>query len=54
MARISIAKGQADEKRIFLLPGMEIQAEILVGKRRIIEYALYPLIKVFDEALREP
>ncbi len=54
MARISITKGQADEKRIFLLPGMEIQAEILVGKRRIIEYALYPLIKVFDEALREP
>lgn len=53
-ARISLDKKQAAEKHVFLLPGMEVQAEILAGKRRIIEYALHPLIRVFDEALREP
>ncbi len=53
-ARISLDKEQAAEKHVFLLPGMEVQAEILAGKRRIIEYALHPLIRVFDEALREP
>ena len=37
-----------------LTPGMEVQAEIKVGKRRIIEYILYPLIKALDESAREP
>lgn len=37
-----------------LIPGMDAQAEIKVGKRRIIEFILYPLMKAFDEAAREP
>ena len=37
-----------------LIPGMEAQAEIKVGKRKVIEYLIYPLIKSLDEAAREP
>jgi len=37
-----------------LLPGMEAQVEIKSGRRRIIEYLIYPLIKGFDEAFKEP
>ncbi len=37
-----------------LIPGMEIKAEIKVGKRRIIEYIIHPLIKALDESIREP
>ena len=37
-----------------LIPGMELKAEIKVGKRRIIEYIIHPLIKSLDEAIREP
>ena len=33
---------------------MEAQAEIKTGKRRIIEYLIYPLIKALDESIREP
>lgn len=36
------------------IPGMEATAEIKTGKRRIIEYLVYPLIKAFDETAREP
>jgi hemolysin D len=37
-----------------LIPGMTATAEILVGKRTIISYLLDPVIRVFDESLREP
>ena len=37
-----------------LIPGMETQCEIKCGRRRIIEYVLYPLIKAMDETAREP
>ena len=37
-----------------LIPGMECQAEIKVGERRIIEYLIHPLIKSLDESMREP
>lgn len=37
-----------------LLPGMTLTAEIKVGQRRVISYLLYPLMKGFDESLREP
>ena len=33
---------------------MEVQAEIKVGSRRIIEFLTYPLIKALDETAREP
>jgi HlyD family secretion protein len=37
-----------------LIPGMEATAEIKSGRRRIIEYVIYPLIKALDETAREP
>jgi HlyD family secretion protein len=37
-----------------LIPGVEAQAEIKVGVRRVIEYIIHPLIKSLDEAIREP
>ena len=37
-----------------LIPGMETQCEIKCGRRRVIEYVLYPLIKALDETAREP
>ena len=37
-----------------LVPGMQVMAEIKVGKRRIIEYLTDPLIKALDESCKEP
>ena len=37
-----------------LLPGMKVRTEIKVGTRSVISYFLYPIIRVFDESLREP
>lgn len=37
-----------------LQPGMNVTAEIMVGKRRVISYFLYPLIRALDESMREP
>ena len=37
-----------------LLPGMTLSAEIVVGKRTVASYFLYPVVKAFDEAAREP
>jgi hemolysin D len=37
-----------------LLPGMTLTAEILVGKRSVISYLLWPLTKAMNESLREP
>jgi HlyD family secretion protein len=37
-----------------LIPGMTTTAEMLVGRRTIISYLLDPVIRVFDESLREP
>ncbi len=37
-----------------LLPGMALTGEIKVGERRAITYLLYPVIRVFDETMREP
>jgi HlyD family secretion protein len=37
-----------------LLPGMTLSAEIVVGKRSVMSYLLWPLTKALDEAIREP
>ncbi len=54
-ARLMVA-GKLDKvKESFrLIPGMEAQCEIKCGRRRVIEYVLYPLIKALDETAREP
>lgn len=37
-----------------LIPGMTAAAEINVGRRSVISYLLDPVIRLFDESLREP
>jgi hemolysin D len=37
-----------------LLPGLTLSAEIIVGRRSVISYFLYPLIRALDESIREP
>ncbi len=37
-----------------LIPGMEVRAEIKIGKRSVISYFLYPIIRALDESMREP
>lgn len=37
-----------------LMPGMTVTAEIKVGKQRVVQYFLYPLIRYLDESIREP
>ena len=37
-----------------LLPGMTLSAEIVVGKRSVMSYLLWPLTKAVDESIREP
>lgn len=37
-----------------LMPGMKVRAEIKIGKRSVISYFLYPIIRALDESLREP
>jgi len=33
---------------------MRVRAEIKVGRRSVISYFLYPVIRALDESLREP
>jgi HlyD family secretion protein len=37
-----------------LIPGMTATAEVKVGRRTIISYLLDPIVRLFDEGLREP
>jgi hemolysin D len=37
-----------------MLPGMTVSAEIVVGKRSVMSYLIWPLTKAMDEAIREP
>jgi len=54
-ARVTIAgRLHRQPKNFRLIPGMVTQVEIKIGTRRVIEYIIHPLIKMFDEAAREP
>jgi HlyD family secretion protein len=37
-----------------MLPGMTVTGEIVVGKRSVMSYLIWPLTKAMDESLREP
>lgn len=37
-----------------LIPGMTLSGEIVVGKRDVLSYFIYPVVRVFDESIREP
>lgn len=41
-------------KAVRLLPGMAVTAEIKVGRRTVISYFLYPLLRGLDDSIREP
>jgi hemolysin D len=56
VSRINFGKSQlknlAPHNR--LLPGMTLSAEVVVGKRTVISYLVWPLTKAVSESLREP
>jgi HlyD family secretion protein len=56
MSRITLGtemlRNMPDKTR--LLPGMTLSAEIVVGKRSVMSYLLWPMMKAMDEAIREP
>lgn len=55
VARVALEKTDLKllppSSRIF--PGMTIQGELVVGRRTVLSYFLYPIIRVLDESLRE-
>lgn len=55
-ARVPLTATQlrSDSEPIRLLPGMTVSAEIKVGRRTVISYFLYPLLRGLDSAIREP
>jgi HlyD family secretion protein len=54
--RVSIGSTQLDSlpPEAKLLPGMTITAEVMVGKRSVMSYLLWPLTKAAKESIREP
>jgi len=38
-------------EKVYLNSGMSVTSELKVGKRRIIEFFIYPLIKYLDEGM---
>lgn len=55
-ARVALTDQRALESTepIRLLPGMAVTAEMNVGRRSVISYFLYPLIRGLDASIREP
>lgn len=37
-----------------MLPGLSVSAEIKIGRRSVISYLLYPIVRGLDESFREP
>jgi len=56
LSRIELGNAQLKKlpAKARLLPGMTLSAEIVVGKRSVISYLLWPLTKALDESIREP
>lgn len=56
LSRIKLGKGSLKRMngKTRLLPGMTLSAEIVVGKRSVMSYLLWPLTKGLDESIREP
>ena len=51
--RLDVATIMIDGKRVAITPGMAVSAEIITGRRRLIEYILSPILRYRDEAGRE-
>jgi hemolysin D len=52
--RLTDTRLRAVPENFRLIPGMSVLAEIKVGRRSVISYFLYPLIRGLDESIREP
>ena len=52
--RFSGSKLRNMNEKMRLLPGMTLSAEIVVGKRSVMSYLLWPLTKAMNESIREP
>lgn len=54
-ARVAITSRELSRRSgdVYLLPGMTLTAELVVGKRSVISYFLYPIIRTLDDSLRE-
>ena len=53
--RLSFLEAYLDAKgrQLKIIPGMEAQVDIVVGKRSALDYVLSPLLRVTQESLRE-
>lgn len=45
---------RAQPAQFQMIPGMTVTAEMKVGRRSVISYFLYPLLRGLDESIREP
>ena len=54
-ARVALSDPQLRDvpKDFKLIPGMALQAEIRTGKRSVLSYFLYPIMRGLDEGIRE-
>jgi hemolysin D len=50
---VTDAKLRLKPERIQMIPGMVVTAELKVGRRSVISYFLYPLLRGLDESIRE-
>ena len=50
---ITDTKLRLQPERIQMIPGMAVTAEMKVGRRSVISYFLYPLLRGLDESIRE-
>jgi HlyD family secretion protein len=55
-SRISLTNTQLKKmpERARLLPGMTLTAEVVVGKRSVMSYLLWPIKSALDESMQEP
>lgn len=51
---LSDTRLRGSDEPVRLLPGMTVSAEIKVGRRTVISYFLYPLLRGLDDSIREP
>jgi hemolysin D len=55
VTRVSFGNAQLKNmNKSRMLPGMTVTAEIVVGKRSVMSYLIWPLTKALDESIREP
>ena len=54
LAHVDIDKKELDEVGAYLSPGMPAVSYITTQQRTILEYLLAPILKVVDQAMREP